>query len=125
MRCPCRKKSETTTYANCCEPYHLGRQSASTAEKLMRSRYAAFALGKSDYLLSTWHPSTRPPKLELTPGEEWVQLRVIAANEVGDGATVEFIARSRRGGRLDALHETSRFVRVDGRWLYVDGALDY
>jgi len=121
MRCPCRKKSETTPYADCCEPYHQARQPAPSAEKLMRSRYAAFALGQADYLLRTWHPSTRPPKIELTPGEEWVQLRVLSTKERGDEATVEFIARSRRGGRVDALHETSRFVREDGQWLYVDG----
>jgi len=34
---------------------------------------------------------------------------------------VEFVARSKRGGRAHRLHETSRFVREDGRWLYVDG----
>ncbi len=123
MRCPCRKKSETTLYADCCEPYHLGRHSAPTAEKLMRSRYAAFALGKADYLLRTWHAATRPQSVQLTPGEEWVQLRVLAAKEDGDRAKVEFIAKSRRGGRTDTLHETSRFVREDGRWFYVDGAI--
>jgi len=89
----------------------------------MRSRYAAFALGQADYLLRTWHPSTRPPKMELTPGEEWVQLRVLSASEDGDRATVAFIAKSRRGGRIETLRETSRFVREDGRWSYVDGAM--
>jgi SEC-C motif domain protein len=123
MRCPCRKKSETTTYADCCEPYHLGRQPAPTAERLMRSRYAAFALGKADYLLRTWHPTTRPRKIEFTPEEEWVQLRVLAASEAGDRATVSFIAKSRRGGRIEALHAASRFVREDGRWYYVDDAI--
>ena len=44
MRCPCRKKSETTTYAECCELYHLGTVMPPTPQVLMRSRYAAFAL---------------------------------------------------------------------------------
>ncbi|MBS0554808.1 MAG: hypothetical protein JSS47_20145, partial [Proteobacteria bacterium] len=33
----------------------------------------------------------------------------------------EFVARFRVGGRAQRLHETSRFVREDGRWYYVDG----
>jgi SEC-C motif-containing protein len=40
-----------------------------------------------------------------------------------DHATVEFVARSKLGGRAHRLHETSRFERVDRRWLYVDGDL--
>ena len=40
-----------------------------------------------------------------------------------DHASVEFVARSKLGGRAQRLHETSRFVREDGRWYYVDGDL--
>ena len=87
----------------------------------MRSRYAAFALKNAAYLLATWHPDTRPKSLDLSHGDEWVQLRVLAAMTDGEKATVEFIARSRSGGRIESLHEVSRFVREDGRWLYLDG----
>ncbi|HMR70993.1 MAG TPA: YchJ family metal-binding protein, partial [Rubrivivax sp.] len=38
-------------------------------------------------------------------------------------AEVEFVARSKLGGRAQRLHETSRFERRDGRWVYVDGTL--
>ena len=38
-------------------------------------------------------------------------------------ASVEFVARSKLGGRAQRLHETSRFVREDGRWFYLDGGL--
>jgi len=34
-------------------------KSAADAEALMRSRYSAFARGLADYLLATWHASTR------------------------------------------------------------------
>jgi SEC-C motif-containing protein len=123
MRCPCRKKSETTGYAECCEPYHAGLRHAATAEALMRSRYAAFALNKSAYLLATWHPTTRPAHLPLDGSDEWVQLRVLAASTDGDTAVVEFIARSRHGGHIASLHEVSRFVREDGQWFYLDGTI--
>ena len=121
MRCPCRKKSETTTYANCCEPYHAARRVAATAEALMRSRYSAFALKDGVYLHATWYPATRPDTIKVPKGQEWVGLRVIAAQTVGNTATVEFMARSRIGGETRVLHEVSRFLRDDGRWFYVDG----
>lgn len=123
MRCPCRKKSETRSYAECCEPFHAGTAAAPTAEALMRSRYAAFALGLADYLRATWHPATRPASLSLTTGEEWLLLRILEAKTDGDTAKVEFIARSRIDSRTHVLHETSRFVRENGKWFYADGVL--
>ncbi len=88
----------------------------------MRSRYSAFVLGLTDYLIDSWHPSTRPPTLELEPDIKWLGLEVRAqAQQDEDHATVEFVARSRVAGRGQRLHERSRFVRENGRWYYVDG----
>lgn len=123
MRCPCRKKSETVTYADCCEPYHLGVRVPATAEALMRSRYAAFARRNAAYLATTWHSSTRPARIDFVPEQEWLALKVEAAVTEGDKATVAFSARSRIGGASHVLREVSRFVREGGRWLYVDGAV--
>lgn len=88
----------------------------------MRSRYSAFVLGLSDYLLDTWHPSTRPAALDPSPvGLKWLGLQVRMARLTGpDRAEVEFVARTRLGGRGQRMHELSRFVREDGRWLYLD-----
>jgi len=89
----------------------------------MRSRYSAYVLGLGDYLLDTWHPSTRPASIEPNPpGLRWLglELRRHLATDA-DHATVEFVARSRLHGRASRLHETSRFVREDGRWRYLDG----
>jgi SEC-C motif domain protein len=89
----------------------------------MRSRYSAFVLGLSDYLLATWHESTRPASLEPDPpGLKWLGLDIKRSGmQDADHATVEFIARSKLGGRAHRLHETSRFVREGGRWFYLDG----
>ena len=89
----------------------------------MRSRYSAFVRGLPDYLLATWHPSTRPAAIEADPpGLRWLGLDVKAAHtQDADHGTVEFVARSKLGGRAHRLHETSRFVREHGRWFYVDG----
>ena len=97
---------------------------ASDAAALMRSRYCAFALQRADYLLDTWHPRTRPPSIELEAGLRWLGLdlrRHVITDD--DHAQVEFVARSKLGGRAHRLHETSRFERLNGRWFYLDGDL--
>lgn len=88
----------------------------------MRSRYTAFVRRLGDYILATWHPSMRPPSIEFDPAQKWLGLKIVEAKQTGDTAEVEFIARFRIGGASAArLHERSRFVREDGRWLYLDG----
>ncbi|WP_086563973.1 YchJ family protein [Streptomyces africanus] len=114
--CPCGLPQP---YEACCGRYHSGA-AAPTAEALMRSRYCAFVKGDAGYLLRTWHPRTRPGTLELDPRMRWTGLEILDAS--GGSAfhavgTVEFRA-SYRGG---SLHERSRFERVDGAWVYVDG----
>ena len=114
--CPCHHGA---SYGVCCKPLHDG-QAAPTAERLMRSRYAAYVLKLDSYLFATWHPSTRPPSIDLdTP--KWLGLQVRHHQETGDTATVEFVARYKVGGTAHRLHEVSRFIREDGRWYYVDG----
>ncbi len=89
----------------------------------MRSRYSAFVLDKLPYLLATWHPTTRPASLEPnSPGLKWLGLQIkVAADQDAEHATVEFVARSRLDGRACRMHETSRFVRENGQWFYLDG----
>lgn len=89
----------------------------------MRSRYSAFVLDELDYLLATWHPSTRPGSLAPNRlGSTWLGLEVRRHTVIdAEHATVEFVARHKLGGRAERLHEISRFVREEGRWFYVDG----
>ena len=92
----------------------------------MRSRYSAFVLDKLDYLLASWHESTRPAQLEVNePGLRWLGLDVKKHQQQdADHATVEFVARSKLGGRAHRLHEISRFVREGSRWYYLDGKFE-
>jgi len=89
----------------------------------MRSRYAAYVLDLRPYLLATWHPGTRPADLPAPePGLRWLGLEIKRqASTDADHAMVEFVARSKLGGRAHRLHETSRFLREGGCWFYVDG----
>ena len=88
----------------------------------MRSRYSAYVKGLRDYVLASWHPSTRPTDVPADPpGLRWLGLEVRRHQQHdADHATVEFIARNKLGGRAERLHETSRFVREAGRWYYLD-----
>lgn len=127
-RCPCGSR---LAYAECCGPLHQGRSTgaatAATAEQLMRSRYSAFAVGDVDYLLRTWHPSTRPRTLDLDDAVEWLRLEIRATSggAVADEAgTVEFIAHYWVGPHRERgqQHEVSRFRRERGDWYYVGPA---
>jgi SEC-C motif-containing protein len=121
--CPC---GTGRTYLACCGHWHaqseMGEsgEQAPTPQELMRSRYSAYVLGKIHYLLATWHPSTSPGELELQP-IQWLGLEVRHAEMAGDAGVVEFVARYKVNGRAERMAETSRFVRQDGRWWYIDG----
>jgi SEC-C motif-containing protein len=111
-------------YTECCGPLHDGTTTAATAERLMRSRYRAFAVGDPAYLLATWHESTRPGALTLDDDVRWTGLDVLSTtggSMFATEGTVEFRAHHVRDGRAGAQHENSRFVREGGRWFYVDG----
>ncbi|WP_082071674.1 YchJ family protein [Microbacterium oxydans] len=122
VRCPCFSGDR---FGGCCGPLLRGA-AAPTAERLMRSRYTAFAVGDAAYLRDTWHVSTRPDPIEIEPDLVWRRL-VIVDREAGgpfdrDGV-VEFEAFWRQGEDRGSLRERSRFVREDRRWLYLDGDL--
>jgi SEC-C motif domain protein len=126
--CPC---GSGRPYASCCGAMHRafaenGALIAADAQALMRSRYTAYTMDLIDYLLATWHPSTRPASLDRGERDlKWLGLEVRAhTRQDADHETVEFIARSKLGGRAHRMHEISRFVREHGAWLYVDGQID-
>lgn len=123
IQCPCGKGS----YIDCCGAFHGGGARAPTAEALMRSRYSAYALGLGDYLMQTWHVSTRPESIDLSDEKrngKWIGLAVKASHETGHKAEVEFVARYKpHAGPASRLHERSRFVQEGGQWFYVDGDL--
>ncbi len=117
--CPCGGAS----YAACCGRFIDSGQAAPTAQELMRSRYTAYTLGNEAYVRATWYARTLPEGVLVSrePGLAWLGLEVRKQAEVGDEASVEFVARYKIGGRAHRMHEVSRFVREDGCWYYLDG----
>jgi SEC-C motif-containing protein len=125
--CPC---GLAHSYDACCGRYIDHPETAApSAEALMRSRYSAYARKHSAYVLSSWHPESRPEQLDLLAEDsriKWLTLevlRVTAGQEGDQEGVVEFIARYKLGGRAQRLHEISRFVALAGRWYYLDGDL--
>lgn len=119
--CLCGNKK---SYTDCCACYLEGNEAAPNAEALMRSRYTAYNMLHEEYLLATWHVSTRPSSLGFAeePPAKWIGLEVKRhVQQDADHAIVEFVARYKVHGRAHRLHEISHFVREAGCWFYVDG----
>jgi SEC-C motif-containing protein len=127
--CDC---GDEAPYERCCGPLHEGRAHADSAERLMRSRYAAFARGEAHYLCETWRGPSAPELAELKAdleaqrerGERWVKLKVISASGEGldERGAVQFEASLCSAAQLITLSELSQFERDGARWFYVGGA---
>ena len=118
--CPC---GSGQAYPQCCGRWHAGA-AAPDAEALMRSRYVAYVRQDAGYLRASWHPDTCPEEFGFETPVKWLGLRVEqseAGQEDDQQGVVRFAARYKVNGRAGMMQETSRFVRLDGRWVYVDG----
>jgi SEC-C motif-containing protein len=126
--CPC---FSGLRYVACCAPLHRGETEAATPEALMRSRYAAFALGLGDYLvrtLTTDHPDRALDGAALArqlsqarERQRFLGLRIDEAWTEGDRGVVAFFARIFERGKDCSFEERSSFRREDGKWRYAGG----
>ncbi len=121
--CPC---GSGESYARCCGWYIDDGVTPETPEQLMRSRYTAYTMEDEVYLLDSWHTSTRPSVLfcESERPVKWVELSIVTAIEPWPSdltATVEFTAHYKVMGKLEHMHERSKFVRENGCWFYLNG----
>jgi SEC-C motif-containing protein len=118
-RCPCGCGQ---SYDECCGRLHRGEAEAATAEQLMRSRFSAYVVQDADYLLTSWHPRTRPASVVLGP-LVWTSLEIIGGTGGGlfdSTGTVSFRAHYLDHGQPDILSENSLFEKHNGRWVYVE-----
>jgi SEC-C motif domain protein len=126
VSCVCGAGESTESH---CLPYIKGDRRPETAEALMRSRYAAYALGEIDYVLSTHTPEAakdvdRESTEAWSKNSTWLGLEVVeteAGGESDDKGSVEFIARYKVKGMSVQHHELAQFEKRDGKWLYSEG----
>ena len=126
--CPC---GSGLTYGECCQPYITGEKNPPTAEALMRSRYTAYVEHAINYIITT---CTQNRKETIDPEETrrwsenstWLGLKIISTEKGGENDTegkVEFEALYETNGEKDNHHETARFKKKHGRWLYESGTM--
>ncbi len=122
--CPCGSQR---SYEQCCVLFIERKQLPQTPEQLMRSRYTAYSLTRTDYIKNTMKGKTLIGFDELeaktwAQSVTWVGLKVIQAyNETPDKGFVEFAARFKEGEQFKKIHELSEFHREHGVWYYVAG----
>ncbi len=119
------------SYETCCKPYHEGVKAPENALKLMRSRYSAYALNLSDYIIATTHPENPYYEENLEAWKENIAefastntfdgLEIVDFQEKGNKATVTFLARLTEGDQDSSFCEKSLFEKVGGKWLYKSG----
>lgn len=114
-------------YAECCEPFHLFKAFPQTAEQLMRSRYTAFTQANAEYIVQTTVPSQQVlldvrSIREWGKQTDWAGLQIIAhqPNLSKIHSMVEFHAYFNGENGREIHHERSLFVKIDGRWYFVD-----
>lgn len=124
MTCPCGSNS---TYETCCGIFHSGKQTAPTAEALMRSRYSAFAKSEIEYLKeTTWPPYQKhfekAAYLARAQNSIWLSLEILNTENGKESDTkgsVTFLAKSMHNNELEEQYEKSLFKKKSGRWYYV------
>jgi len=93
----------------------------------MKSRYSAYAVGDANYIIRTTHPNNcdystdidkwKSEIKEFCKNTEFKRLEILEFIDGEDEAFVTFKAYLNNGYMV----EKSRFLKVDNRWLYVDG----
>lgn len=126
--CACGSKQ---LYQACCGRFIESNMSAPSPELLMRSRYTAYTLANIKYIQRTMKGKAaegfdaEQAKLWARQAK-WLDLeikQVTPINELVGEGKVEFIARYLWDGKIQLLHELSRFIRTEGVWYYVDGVV--
>ncbi|MFC7781053.1 YchJ family protein [Legionella taurinensis] len=121
--CPCGSLKD---YKQCCGLYLEQSQRPPTPEALMRSRYTAYTQANMTYIKNTMKGE---PLLGFHEHEvaqwaakvDWLGLQVVNCtldSDNPDRGYVEFLASLRDGGKLQAIHERSEFIRAEGQWFY-------
>lgn len=125
LLCPCQSGKN---YEECCKRYHEGIP-PENALALMRSRYAAYALGLADYIIQTTHPENssysldfskwKREILQFSQNTEFVGLKILEFVDGEQVASVTFTAYLKQQGDDATFTEKSYFKKVKERWLYV------
>lgn len=126
--CPC---GSLIKYKKCCKPFHENIKTPINALELMKSRYCAYAIEKSEYIILTTHQNNRDFNtdtkvwnndiLDFSRNTKFEKLEIL---EFIDGQTESFVtfkANITQNKQDVSFVEKSRFVKENGKWQYIDG----
>ena len=126
--CPC---GSLIKYKKCCKPFHEDIKTPINALELMKSRYCAYAIEKSEYIILTTHQNNRDFNtdtkawnndiLDFSRNTKFEKLEIL---EFIDGQTESFVtfkANITQNKQDVSFIEKSRFVKENGKWQYIDG----
>lgn len=128
--CPCTSQKP---YHKCCQIFHKG-EAPTNALLLMRSRFCAYAIGLSDYIIDTTHeenasynPNRDAWKRDIeqfSVATKFDGLKIVEFNDGDKSATVTFTAYLRQGDSNATFTERSGFVKENGKWFYRSGEIN-
>ena len=126
--CPC---GSLIKYKKCCKPFHEDIKTPINALELMKSRYCAYAIEKSEYIISTTHQKNRDFNtdtkvwnndiLDFSRNTKFEKLEIL---DFIDGQTESFVtfkANITQNKQDVSFIEKSRFIKENGKWQYIDG----
>ncbi len=125
MICPCYCNLD---YTLCCKPYHDGLELPPNPLTLMRSRYAAYALNRSDYIIQTTHPTSPHFSTDLSTWKDeieefsfqfdFVGLTIISEEKGSTLSYVTFKAHLKNDTEDGSFTERSLFIFENDRWFF-------
>lgn len=127
--CPC---GSGKTLGTCCGRYFDGKESPSTPEELLRSRYTAHVTHHHEYLINTTHSEYKSQESEADIAKwidqlEWKGLTILTATggkQKDSTASIFFIAQFSVNGIPREMKETAHFIKENGKWFYTYGDVE-
>ena len=126
--CPC---GSTKKYKKCCKIFHDKIEIPKTALQLMKSRYSGFAVSNVNYIISTTYEKNPEFTNDLKCWEKDIldfcrytkfeRLEILESLEGDKESFVTFKAVLFQDKNDISFIEKSRFLKVEEKWLYVDG----
>jgi len=123
--CPCGSKKR---YKNCCEIFHRGKL-PKDALLLMRSRYCAYAIGLTNYIISTTISTSKEfqnPNWEneirlFSESTKFLGVTILNKSLGDIESYVTFRANLIANKQDISFTEKSRFLKIDKKWFYESG----
>jgi len=129
-KCPC---GSNIKYKKCCQVFHKGKI-ANTALELMKSRYSAYVIKDVKYIINTTDVNNPDFTLEtiswandieeFCTNSEFRSLDILEYIEDDNISYVKFYVNLYIQGQDQSFTEKSKFVKINNKWLYVNGEFE-